>query len=501
MASSTVSNLYSHPTEKWMLRGDAAASYLRMRAAGMPKGGIQVFHRSLAKQKELYKRYKAGRGPVAAPPNPNAPHVKGVAMDAQTAAANGSYSPGGAHKWLVNGGTGSKPSPFNSAGRPTEKIRANSYGWSRTVRTERWHYGYDPAKDTKVAADLSRRLKILGFGSVKAFQKSRGLTEDGKAGPVTWAELLRVGDRTPPPAASRTVLKRGDKGADVAALAKQLARFSYDVGTPTDVFGERMELAVRDFQRQARIGVDGVAGKQTQATLLASGPFRFGQINLESARFGGLPDASKARGQYLRDKLVASVYALSEVPEPIRDAIIGVLGSHWKVYPVGYTAVLWDSSKWDHQGRADVVFDSKGVHGAVRATLVNRATRLPLDVIAVHVRPGDAFGVKATDEEKLAGKKADIRKALTLVRAGVPTVFAGDFNTSHAGQVAEAAGLVRATPAVDTVHDQTGDQKLDHVFVTPGVGRRGRTLVSGKGITDHHGWLVNLTQFPAVDTR
>lgn len=493
-SSSTVSNLYSHPTEKWMLRGDAAASYLRMRAAGMPKGGIDVYSRSLAKQRELYNRYKAGKGPIAAYPNANAPHIRGVAMDAQTT-RGGKYTPSAAHKWLTHGGSG------GSNPQSGEKLRSHAYGWRRTVRSERWHHAYDPAKDTKAAPDLARRLKALGYKDTRAFQRARGLVVDGKAGPVTWAELLRVGDRTPPPAASRTVLKRGDKGADVAALAKQLARFSYDIGTPTDVFGKRMELAVRDFQRQARIGVDGVAGKQTQATLLASGPFRFGQINLEAARFGGLPDASKARGQYLRDKLVASVYALSEVPEPIRDAIIGVLGSHWKVYPVGYTAVLWDSSKWDHKGRADVVFDSKGVHGAVRATLVNRATRLPLDVIAVHVRPGNAFGMKATDEAKLAGKKADIRKALTLVRAGVPTVFAGDFNTSHAGQVAEAAGLVRATPAVDTAHDQTGDQKLDHVFVTADVGRRGRTLVSGKGITDHHGWLVNLTQFPAVDTR
>lgn len=30
------------------LRGDAAASYLRMRADGMPAGGVDVFYRSLA---------------------------------------------------------------------------------------------------------------------------------------------------------------------------------------------------------------------------------------------------------------------------------------------------------------------------------------------------------------------------------------------------------------------------------------------------------------------
>lgn len=37
--------------------------------------------RTLAEQTELYNRYKAGKGPLAAYPNPNAPHIRGIAAD------------------------------------------------------------------------------------------------------------------------------------------------------------------------------------------------------------------------------------------------------------------------------------------------------------------------------------------------------------------------------------------------------------------------------------
>ncbi|MFT3862147.1 peptidoglycan-binding protein [Micropruina sp.] len=167
------------------LRADAAASYLRMRAEGMPAGGVAVFYRSLAKQAMLYQLYKQGKGNLAAPPNPNAPHVRGVAMDLQTG-GTGAYRPSDAHLWLTKGGKGGqKP-------QPGEKLRAHSFGWSRTVPSERWHFGYSPAADTRRAADLNARLTLLGFESVTNFQREQGLTVDGKDGPATWQALLAL---------------------------------------------------------------------------------------------------------------------------------------------------------------------------------------------------------------------------------------------------------------------------------------------------------------------
>ena len=90
------------------LHGDAAASYLRMRAAGMPAGGIDAWSRTYAQQAELRRRYEAGIGPLAARPNANAPHIKGVAIDLHTTTA-GKYAPSAAHVWLTHGGDGSRP--------------------------------------------------------------------------------------------------------------------------------------------------------------------------------------------------------------------------------------------------------------------------------------------------------------------------------------------------------------------------------------------------------
>ena len=130
-----------------VLRADAAASYLRMIAAGMPAGGVDVFTRTMAEQETLYRRYLAGKGPIAARPVATAPHIDGRAIDLHTTTA-GKYDPSPAHLWLTAGGDGS------SKPKAGEKLRAHTYGWRRTVPSERWHFEYDRAADTKRAADL-----------------------------------------------------------------------------------------------------------------------------------------------------------------------------------------------------------------------------------------------------------------------------------------------------------------------------------------------------------
>lgn len=499
MASSTPATFYNLPGGG-RLRGDAAASLMRMRAAGMPSGGIDVYSRTLEKQKELYSAYKAGRGPLAAPPNPDAPHVRGCAIDLQTT-RNGKYAPSAAHVWLSVGGDGS------SKPKAGEKLRAHSYGWYRTAKPERWHYTYNPARDTEAKADLAARLKKLGAKNVKAFQRDQGLTVDGKAGPQTWTALLLAGDAQPKALGDR-MLRRGDRGADVAELSELLTdRWGYQVGNPVDVFGPMIEAAVKSEQRKAGLVDDGVAGPKTLAALRAtpteSDPevptmpapeptpsgvaFRFGLANLQAARFGGISDTSPRRGRYLADEMKCSLYVLTEVPRRSRDTIRAVLGKAWKVYPVGYIAVLWDSGKWTHRDRMSVDFGT-GIHGAVRAELM-AANRVPIDVIGVHVRPTDSFG---GDKAKAAdGKQRDIARMLSLYRKGVATIIAGDFNTSDTAALART-GLVRATPAEDTL-DKAGVQPLDQVWVTPDLIVRGATLLDPGSLTDHKTWVVNLT--------
>ena len=163
------------------LRSDAAASYLRMIAAGMPTGGIDVYQRTKAEQEWLYDH----QPPRAAPYSPDAPHIDNRGLDFQTT-RNGKYTPSAAFLWITHGTDGSKaPRYTDDAG-----MRGHEYGWYRSVPSERWHLEYDRSRDKHRAADLKARLKALGYPTVKAFQEAHGLTADGVDGPLTWGALL-----------------------------------------------------------------------------------------------------------------------------------------------------------------------------------------------------------------------------------------------------------------------------------------------------------------------
>lgn len=306
-----------------------------------------------------------------------------------------------------------------------------------------------------------------------------------------------------------------DSGPDVSALIGLLNELGYEL-FDDGLFGPAVERAVVDFQVKHQLVADGIVRPATvQALRLALtapgsnetetpapaepqdvfGPgaeaavterdFRFGQANLHAERFGGPERSTPDRGQFLRDVMKCSLYAFCEISEEGRDAIRDVLGpDRYLTFPVGLVCVMWDARKWKHHGRRTVDFGTP-IHGAVRVSLEDlQGSGLMLDVISVHIRPG-----AITD---LAGKQADIRKSLTLVREGVPTIIAGDWNTATAFDLAKPKGFVRATPKVDTLNAD-GDQRLDAVFVTKDLKIRGNKLIDPGGISDHKVWLYQGT--------
>jgi peptidoglycan hydrolase-like protein with peptidoglycan-binding domain len=127
-------------------------------------------------------------------------------------------------------------------------------------------------QDVRRLQRLLVELKLLTFdhidgtfgaameSAVKDFQQGSGLTSDGIVGPQTWSRL---------PADPHTPrLSAGATGDSVSALQEGLKAYAAqnpaaDPGPVDGVFGQRTEAAVRAYQSDRGVSVDGVAGDRT----------------------------------------------------------------------------------------------------------------------------------------------------------------------------------------------------------------------------------------------
>lgn len=146
---------------------------------------------------------------------------------------------------------------------------------------------------------LQNRLKTLGFYSgsvdgdfgsmteaaVKAFQTAKGLLADGIAGPITLAAL--AGSNEQPQVSSPAqpqgewlegsvmegalsfdrTLGNGMTGSDVEKLQQRLFDLGYLDVSPTGVFGDMTEAALKAFQADHGLYADGLVGYQTLEAL------------------------------------------------------------------------------------------------------------------------------------------------------------------------------------------------------------------------------------------
>ena len=133
--------------------------------------------------------------------------------------------------------------------------------------------GYNLKEDGKFGAGTKE--------AVKHFQKNHGLTCDGVAGNQTLTLLYSLtSGAAPAPTAAPTKapvtnngstatyqkLQRGDKNAQVADMQRALTKLGFTL-TADGNFGSGTYAAVRAFQKQYGLTVDGVAGNKTLTLL------------------------------------------------------------------------------------------------------------------------------------------------------------------------------------------------------------------------------------------
>lgn len=107
--------------------------------------------------------------------------------------------------------------------------------------------------------------------AVRTFQQRRGLITDGVVGSATYRSLRganhHLGSRPLAHLISAPVF-----GDDVLALQERLTELGYNGGRPDGVFGPQTEHALRNFQRDYGLVVDGICGVATLRALRQLSP-------------------------------------------------------------------------------------------------------------------------------------------------------------------------------------------------------------------------------------
>ena len=140
----------------------------------------------------------------------------------------------------------------------------------------------DEGADVKV---LQERLKIAGFyygnstgifgpitqEAVKLFQKAYQLTVDGVVGKSTLAKLPAVTDEnqttTSQKSDNRDILSLGDRGEAVRILQEHLIAAGFLKNQPNGYYGSNTVDAVKRFQKQQKLEINGLAGQTTRSKL------------------------------------------------------------------------------------------------------------------------------------------------------------------------------------------------------------------------------------------
>lgn len=198
--------------------------------------------RTYAQQKELYRKYKAGNGNLAANPDRT-------------------FGPGNKYRgsWHLEQKDGfAYAVDMRIIGKlswATLHAVAKEYGIWKTVPSENWHmqsFGYD---HTTKKYNWFAAPNMLGKEN-KSLTKAKPLEKPSQ-----------------PPASSMPLVKRGSRGAHVKLLQTKLSKLGFRVSKNPKrsgidgIAGPMTIAALKRFQKSRKLTIDGLAGRNTWKAL------------------------------------------------------------------------------------------------------------------------------------------------------------------------------------------------------------------------------------------
>lgn len=173
--------------------------------------------------------------------------------------------------------------------------------------------------------------------------------------------------------AAEVLSKMGSRGEEVRRIQQKLTSLGYFSSAIDGIYGTRTQSAVRSFQRDRGLAVDGIAGPKTLAALgLSSSSSGGGQYSSNDLYLLAKVIAAEARGEPYTGQVAVGAVVLNRVSHAsFPDTIPGVVyqsgaftcvtDSNWKVEPTAEAkkAARDAINGWDPTGGAIYYYNPK----------------------------------------------------------------------------------------------------------------------------------------------
>lgn len=173
--------------------------------------------------------------------------------------------------------------------------------------------------------------------------------------------------------AAEVLSKMGSRGEEVRRIQQKLTSLGYFSSAIDGIYGTRTQSAVRSFQRDRGLAVDGIAGPKTLAALgLSSSSTGGGQYSSNDLYLLAKVIAAEARGEPYTGQVAVGAVVLNRVSHAsFPDTIPGVVyqsgaftcvtDSNWKVEPTAEAkkAARDAINGWDPTGGAIYYYNPK----------------------------------------------------------------------------------------------------------------------------------------------